>query len=293
MKGSVLVVDDEKIVLESCKRILEPKGYMVTTSESPVDALEKLKADNIDLVITDIKMPQMDGIEFMRQIREFKPHMNIVLITGYPSQESLKEALELRIVDYLPKPFSPALLLEVTEKAFLITAKAAEPTPEAQAYTEETAQKLDDIIEAYPKEQASLIPILQHAQKLVGYLPPVVLRHVANMLNVPVSEVHGVVSFYSYFSMSPKGKHNIKVCLGTACYVKRAEEIVERLKEQLGIELGGVTEDFQFSLESIRCLGACGLAPVVVVDEDTYGAIDPVKTHEIVDKYKNGGSGDG
>ncbi|MDA8085405.1 MAG: NAD(P)H-dependent oxidoreductase subunit E, partial [Nitrospiraceae bacterium] len=129
-------------------------------------------------------------------------------------------------------------------------------------------------------------PVLQEAQELVGYLPPVVQRHIARGLNLPVSEVHGVVSFYSFFSMKPKGKHNVRVCLGTACYVKRAEEILARLKEQLQIDIGEVTVDRKFSLESVRCLGACGLAPVVVVDKDTHGSVNPVKTMDILAQYE-------
>jgi len=128
--------------------------------------------------------------------------------------------------------------------------------------------------------------VLQEAQELIGYLPPVVQRHIARGLRVPVSEVHGVVSFYSFFTMKPKGKHNVKVCLGTACYVKGAEEIANKMKEGLGVEVGGITGDRKFSLESVRCLGACGLAPVVVVDRDTHGSVNPVKAMELLKQYE-------
>jgi NADH:ubiquinone oxidoreductase subunit E len=289
MKGNILVVDDEQVVLQSCTRILEPEGYKVDALASAGEALAMLNENSYDLVITDIKMPGMDGLEFIRHVRQKAPDMNIVLITGFPSQESLKEALELRIVDYLPKPFSPRVLIEVTDKAFEITKKGAAPPPEMEDYTEEVAARLDGIIGGYRGKPGSLIPVLQEAQGLVGYLPRVVQRHIARGLNISVSEVHGVVSFYSFFSMKPKGRHNIRICLGTACYVKRAEEIVEKLKEELNIDLGEVTPDKEFSLESVRCLGACGLAPVVVVGEETYGAVNPVKTNDILDNYRNGG----
>jgi NADH-quinone oxidoreductase subunit E/NADP-reducing hydrogenase subunit HndA len=114
----------------------------------------------------------------------------------------------------------------------------------------------------------------------------VVQRHIAKGLNFSASEVHGVVSFYSFFTMKPRGKHNIRVCLGTACYVKRAEEIMDKLKEDLNIDVGEVTPDKLFSIESVRCLGACGLAPVVVIGEDTHGSINPVKTGELIDQYR-------
>jgi NADH-quinone oxidoreductase subunit E/NADP-reducing hydrogenase subunit HndA len=147
------------------------------------------------------------------------------------------------------------------------------------------AAKLDSMLIKYRNLPGSLIPVLQQAQELVGYLPPVVQRHIARGLNLSVSEVHGVVSFYAFFTMKPKGKYNVKICLGTACYVKRAEEIVQKLEKLLEIEMGEVTSDRKFSLESVRCLGACGLAPVVIVNEDTYGSIDPGKTNEILDNY--------
>lgn len=290
MKGNVLVVDDEMIVLKSCERILAPEGYDVSTSTSARQALSMLQGGEYDMVITDIKMPEMDGLEFIRQVRAKDPDMSIVLITGYPSQESIKEALAMRIIDYLPKPFSPALLTEVVNKAVEFKRKGVHVEPDAEAYTEETARKLDEIIKSFRGKPGSLIPVLQAAQELVGYLPPVVQRHIARGLNLSVSEIHGVVSFYSFFTMKPKGRHNIRVCLGTACYVKRAEEIVQKLKDILKIDLGEVTPDKSFSLESVRCLGACGLAPVVVVDKDTYGAVNPVKTAEILGNY-NGKEG--
>mgnify|MGYP000392151973 CR=1 FL=1 len=286
MKGHILVVDDEPVVLRSCERILRPEGYEVDTSSSAPQALKMLQEDAYDLVITDIKMPEMDGLEFMRRLRAQNPDINVVFITGYPSQESLKEALSLKIVDYLPKPFSPQLLKEVTERALEYKRKAAAPKPEVLDYTEETARALDEIIARYRGKPGSLIPVLQEAQELVGYLPPVVLRHIARGLNLPVAEVHGVVSFYSFFSMRPKGKHNIRVCLGTACYVKRAEEVLQKLKEHLKIDIDEVTPDRKFSLESVRCLGACGLAPVVVIDKDTHGSVDPVRAVDILKQYE-------
>jgi len=285
MKGNVLVVDDEQIVLASCKRILVPEGYGVDTASSVAEALGLLEKNTYDLLITDLKMPGIDGLEFMKQVRTKDPDINIVVITGYPSQESLKEALNLRIIDYLSKPFSPALLLEIANKGVEFRKKGVAGTAKDEKYNDEAAKKLDDIISKYKNKPGSLIPVLQEAQELIGYLPPVVQRHVARGLKVPVSEVHGVVSFYSFFTMKPKGKHNIRVCLGTACYVKGAEEVIRKFSEGLKIEVGGITEDKKFSLETVRCLGACGLAPVVVVDKDTYGTVNPVKVLDLLKEY--------
>jgi NADH-quinone oxidoreductase subunit E/NADP-reducing hydrogenase subunit HndA len=128
--------------------------------------------------------------------------------------------------------------------------------------------------------------MLQRAQEICGYLPAEIQRHIAAGLEISPSMVYGVVSFYSFFTMTPRGKHVIRVCLGTACYVKRAEEIVQKLAQALSINVGGVTADRKFSLEGVRCLGACGLAPVAVVGEETYGLLDPVKVTDILKNYE-------
>lgn len=287
MAGRILVVDDEPVVVKSCERILTPEGYAVESALNGVEAIAKLGGDSFDLVITDLKMPDIDGLELIRWIRNSRPDTGIVVITGFPSQESIKEALSLRILDYLPKPFSPALLIEITQRALEYKkAGQAAATPPTEEYTDEMARELDSIIKKYRKKPGSLIPVLQEAQEIIGFLPPSVQRHIAKGLKLPVSEVHGVVSFYSFFTMKPKGKHNIRVCLGTACYVKGAEEIVKKLSEGLAISVGGITEDKKFSLETVRCLGACGLAPVVVVDKDYHGSLSAVNAHELLKDYE-------
>jgi NADH-quinone oxidoreductase subunit E/NADP-reducing hydrogenase subunit HndA len=166
----------------------------------------------------------------------------------------------------------------------MIKAKTVpEQTPEEDVTSK--TEEIQKIIAENRSKPGSLIPVLQQAQEIIGYLPPSIQKHIARGLNIPVSEVHGVVSFYSFFTMKPKGKHSVKVCLGTACYVKRAEEILDKLRETLNINVGEVTKDKKFSLESVRCLGACGLAPVVVIDKNTHASVDPVKTSAILELY--------
>jgi NADH:ubiquinone oxidoreductase subunit E len=155
-----------------------------------------------------------------------------------------------------------------------------------QFITEEMLEKLDRAIAEHKGKPGSLIPMLQRAQEICGFLPAEIQRHIAAGLEISPSMVYGVVSFYSFFTMTPRGKHVIRVCLGTACYVKRAEEIVQKLAQALSINIGGVTADRKYSLEGVRCLGACGLAPVAVVGEDTYGLLDPVKVTDILKNYE-------
>ena len=151
--------------------------------------------------------------------------------------------------------------------------------------TQEMIAALDRAIAEHKGKPGALIPALQRAQEICGYLPAEIQRRVAEGLEISASMVYGVVSFYSFFTMTPRGKHVIRVCLGTACYVKRAEEIMQKLGTELKIAVGEVTPDRKFSLEGVRCLGACGLAPVAVVGEDTYGLLDPVTSAEILKNY--------
>ena len=146
--------------------------------------------------------------------------------------------------------------------------------------------KIKDIIEANRNLKGALIRILQNAQSLYGYLPPQVMTIISEEMKVPLSEVSGIVSFYSFFSTVPKGDHVIQVCLGTSCYVKGGQRILETLKKDYGLEPGGTTSDNKFSLETVRCLGCCGLSPVVAVGEDIHRRVKPGKMKDILSSYK-------
>lgn len=152
--------------------------------------------------------------------------------------------------------------------------------------TQEQYRKIDAIIEKYKDKPGSLIPVLQQAQDVCGYLPHLVQRHIAKGMKMSPSVVFGVATFYSFFTLVPRGKHVIRVCLGTACYVKRSEEILDKIKDELDLEVGEITRDKKYSLEAVRCLGACGLAPVVVIGQDTYGDVLATKVMDIVKKYE-------
>ena len=133
--------------------------------------------------------------------------------------------------------------------------------------------ELEQFINELPEKRGSLINVLHKAQSLFGYLPKEVQIFVAEKLDIPVSQVYGVVSFYSFFTMIPKGKYPISVCLGTACYVRGADKVLEAFKKELNIEVGQTTKDGKFSLDALRCVGACGLAPVALVGDKVYGRI--------------------
>ena len=152
---------------------------------------------------------------------------------------------------------------------------------------DDRAQKLQEVINKYKSTKGALIPVLHEAQEIYGYLPMNVQKAVSEGLNIPLTEIYGVVTFYTQFSLEPKGKFNIQVCMGTACYVKGASNILDKLQEKLGIHVGACTEDGKFSLEACRCIGACGLAPVIMINEDVYGRLTADEVEDVLEKYKN------
>jgi NADH:ubiquinone oxidoreductase subunit E len=150
---------------------------------------------------------------------------------------------------------------------------------------QELDARLDEILKEYRDKPGGLIPVLQIAQGIYGYLPESALKKIALTLNKPYSEVAGVVGFYSFFSTKPRGKHLIRVCLGTACYVRGGKRVLEAFKKELKMDVGDTTPDKVFTLEVARCFGACGLAPTVMIDDDIHQRVKPIKVREILGKY--------
>ena len=145
---------------------------------------------------------------------------------------------------------------------------------------------IKEVCKSYGNKPGEVINVLHKVQGEYGYLPAEIQELVAKELGIPVSRVYGIVSFYSFFTMTPKGEHPISVCLGTACYVRGAEKVLDELKRQLGIGVGEVTPDGKFSLNCLRCVGACGLAPVIEVGEKVYGRMTPDRVKDVLAEYK-------
>lgn len=146
-------------------------------------------------------------------------------------------------------------------------------------------QQVEQICDKHGNKPGELINILHEAQTMHGYLPEEMQRVIARKLNIPVSKVNGVVTFYSFFTMTPKGRHPISVCLGTACYVRGSERLLDEIKRVLSIEVGETTPDGKFSLDCLRCVGACGLAPVMTIGDKVYGRIEPQEISKILGSY--------
>lgn len=151
--------------------------------------------------------------------------------------------------------------------------------------TAEQEKQLLEVIAAHKDQKSPLMPVLQEAQKIYGYLPIEVQKIIADKMDVPLEEIYGIVTFYSQFLLNPKGSVAISVCLGTACYVKGSGDVLNRIVDKLGVAAGTTSDDGKFSLEETRCVGACGLAPVVIINDDVYGRLVPEDMDKILEKY--------
>ena len=146
--------------------------------------------------------------------------------------------------------------------------------------------QIQNVIDETGGQAGALIRVLQQAQGLIGYLPAPVIKTISRDLKIPLSEVYGIISFYHFFSMVPRGKNVIQVCMGTSCYVKGGQKILDTLKKEKGLEPGGITDDGIFSLETVRCLGCCGLSPVMAIGEDVHRKVKPSQLNGILESYR-------
>lgn len=162
---------------------------------------------------------------------------------------------------------------------------SAENNELLKEFTAEQLQKLETIIAKFRGKPGGLIPALEEAQVALEYLPISVQKKIAKGLNLPFSRVYGVVTFYSFFTMTPRGRHTVRVCLGTACYVRGGKVLADAIKKEYNLEEGETTPDRRFTYEAVRCLGACGLGPVVVVDDDVHGRIKPSHLKDVLGQY--------
>ena len=156
----------------------------------------------------------------------------------------------------------------------------------SKAIDSKTIQQIKKIVDATDGKTGAPIRVLQQVQELVGYLPTEALEAISREMRIPLSELYGITSFYSFFSMVPKGKYVIQVCLGTSCYVKGGQKILDTLNKGLGLESGGTTPDGKFSLQTVRCIGCCGLSPVIAIREDIHRKVKPSHLKEILSSYR-------
>jgi NADH:ubiquinone oxidoreductase subunit E len=164
--------------------------------------------------------------------------------------------------------------------------QAVKDTKTNKVIDSKTLQQIRKIIEATDGQAGAAIRVLQQVQGLIGYLPPNVIATISKEMRIPLSELYGITSFYSFFTMVPKGKYVIQVCLGTSCYVKGGQKLIDTMKKDFGLESGGTTPDGKFSLQTVRCIGCCGLSPVIAVKEEVHGRVKSSQLKDIMSSYR-------
>ena len=164
--------------------------------------------------------------------------------------------------------------------------QAVKDTKTSKAIDSKTLQQIRKIIEATDGQAGAAIRVLQQVQGFIGYLPPDVIATISKEMKIPLSELYGITSFYSFFTMVPKGKYVIQVCLGTSCYVKGGQKLIDTMKKDFGLESGGTTPDGKFSLQTVRCIGCCGLSPVIAVKEEVHGRVKSSQLKDIMSSYR-------
>ena len=164
--------------------------------------------------------------------------------------------------------------------------QAVKDTKTSKAIDSKTLQQIRKVIEATDGQAGAAIRVLQQVQGFIGYLPPDVIATISKEMKIPLSELYGITSFYSFFTMVPKGKYVIQVCLGTSCYVKGGQKLIDTMKKDFGLESGGTTPDGKFSLQTVRCIGCCGLSPVIAVKEEVHGRVKSSQLKDIMSSYR-------
>jgi NADH:ubiquinone oxidoreductase subunit E len=287
----ILVIDDERGIREGCRRILEPENYQVLMAENGTQGLELARTDQVAVALIDLKMPGIDGLEVLKEIRKINAEIITIIVSGHGTIESAVEAMKAGAFDFITKPFTPDQLLKIIDKGLSQKIERLKGLELKKEHREQVVDDLnsmaiaDEIMARYQYRAAALIAILQDIQKQFNYLPQNLLRYVAIRMDVPLTRVYSISTFYKAFSLKPRGKHLINVCLGTACHVRGGMKIMERLERDLGIKNEETTYDEKFSLKSVRCVGCCGLAPVIMIDSEFHGNLTQEMIPKVLAKY--------
>jgi NADH-quinone oxidoreductase subunit E len=301
----ILLMEDETSVARGLQMVLTEEGYAVDLATTGQSALDTFYKKGFDLLVADLKLPDIDGMEVIKKVKKGRPDTGIIVITGYSTVSSAVEAMKLGVCDYLSKPFTEDEIksavkdaLKGKEGAFkrknsdasdalkhkAFQAHVAEkPKIEDNARVEKAMSEIQREFEGRPDE---LISILQGVQDKLGYLPENALMQIAQLTKLPSASVYGVASFYDQFRLSPVGKHIVKVCRGTACHVRGGSRILEEVEKRLGIRPGENTEDLEYTLETVACFGACALAPIMVVNNRVHGKMTVAKGKRIINSCK-------
>jgi NADH-quinone oxidoreductase subunit E len=288
MSARILIIDDDQDFAEATKMLLEANGYKVSTAATGQEGFAKVKHESPDMVLLDMMMSyKTEGADIAQAIASdaASRQIPIVMITG--AHKEMDFPFELRphdkslpVKSVLEKPVKPEYLLKIVEKCIQVNSQEHG----------QTVSKLEELALKWKGKKGNLVMILHEIQNHYGYVPRNVSFELSRILEVPMASIYEVLTFYNYFKLDPPGKHTISVCMGTACYLKGAPQVLKELKRILNVEEEQTTEDKLFHLQVVRCLGCCGLAPVITIDEKVYGKVDAKQVMEILSTYVKQGS---
>jgi NADH-quinone oxidoreductase subunit E len=290
-------MEDEMSVAKGLEMVLTDEGYTVDLAMTGRSALDSFNQKTFDLLIADLRLPDIDGMEVIKEVRQRRPDTGVIVITGYSTVSSAVEAMKLGAADYLPKPFTEEEIMTAVkdvisvrkevvvedQKDVVIPEKVIphlEPLPE-------DLQRVQEIMTLVRQEfsgtREELITMLQKVQNHLGFIPESALEEIARFTRTPAASVYGIATFYEQFRLHPVGRHIVKVCRGTACHVKGAERILSEIENRFGMSPGQTRDDRMFTLETVACFGSCAIAPVVVVDDSVKGRMNSTKTRKVME----------
>jgi len=281
----ILVVEDEAIMRESLQDWLTDAGYQVETAEEKDKALNIIGERDFSLLILDLRLPGGDGIDLLRQARAKQPQLKGIIITAYPSVPTAVEAMKEGAVDYFTKPLDLNYLEESIKKTLgpiqveirpKVTAEKAVAEPAIAEALEEIPAPFRDV-----KDKSALIQMLLAIQRENHWLSRDALVWVSEKLGIPLTQVYHIATFYKAFSLKPQGRHSVSVCMGTACHVRGATHLLDRVMDTLKIKPGETSRDSQVTLNTVNCLGCCALGPVMMVDGKYHSNPSTEKVKEI------------
>ena len=296
---SILVVEDESIMRESLRDWLAEAGYHVETAEEADKALKAIAERDFGLLILDLRLPGTGGIDLLRKARAKRPQLKGIIITAYPSVQTAVEAMKEGAIDYLQKPFDLNRLEESIRSTLGPLQAEIRPkiaTDRAAAKPSVTVTKVEEIAHEAPEEiplefrnigdKSALIQMLLAIQRENRWLSNDALVWVSLRLGVPLTQIYHIATFYKAFSLKPQGRHSVFVCAGTACHVRGATGLLNKVEDRLKIKPGETSRDMQFTLNTVNCLGCCALGPVMMVDGKYHSNPPADKVKEIFEACK-------
>jgi NADH-quinone oxidoreductase subunit E len=288
----VLVLESDAARRSTLKEKLAKEGYTVGIALDSTALLTTLATGAPHLVILDLDLPHEEGMALLKAAHDTQPRIPIICETSAPTVEGAVEAMRRGAYNYISK-FSPVsslvdMMSHALEKERMeVETKEKAKERKIRSFDDPTSlAMIDGILSKHHFSQSMLIAYLQDIQRELNYLPQEALRFVARRVNVSLPRVYGLATFYKAFSLLPRGRHMIQVCLGTACHVRGGANLLESFERELGIRAGETTYDDKFSLESVRCVGCCGLAPVFIIDGRFYGKLTQEKIPQVLSTYE-------